>query len=374
MPVLHMIRKEFLQLRRDHRMFPIIFIAPVIQLVILGYAANLDVKRIPSVVCDMDRTQASRDFISRFVNSGYFTMRYVVDRMEDVDDVIDKWKAAVGIIIPNGFGKRLILEGKPAQVQIITDGAESQSAVIALNYATMIIAKHNETVLAERIARSGKEIRSGKLVPEFRVWYNPELRSRNFMVPGVLALLLMVMTMMLTSLGIVKEKELGTMEQLVVTPIRPYQLILGKLLPFLALGFVDILLVLLVATFWFRVPVKGSLILLFGLGIIFMMTTLGLGLFISTISKNQQQAMMSSVFFMIPMLLLSGFVFPIENMPKIIQAVTYAIPLRYFLVIIRGLFLKGVGMNALWDETLALIFFGLFILAVSVMRFQKRIE
>jgi len=211
--------------------------------------------------------------------------------------------------------------------------------------------------------------------PEIRIWYNPDLKSRNFMVPGVLAILLMVITMILTSLGIVKEREIGTMEQLIVTPIRPYQLIIGKLAPFSIIGLIDIVLVVLVATLWFEVPLRGSIVLLYGLCAVFLITTLGLGLFISTISKNQQQAMMTAVFFvMMPMMFLSGFVFPIENMPKTIQYFSYLLPLRYFFVIIRGIFLKGAGFAELWDETAALIAFGIIILALSVSRFRKRME
>jgi len=208
-----------------------------------------------------------------------------------------------------------------------------------------------------------------------RVWYNPELKSRNFMIPGILALILMVMTIVLTSLAIVKEKEYGTLEQIIVTPIKPYQLIIGKLVPFAMIGLIDVILVICVARFWFNVPLNGSVILLFVLCNIFLLSTLGLGLLVSTVSKNQQQAMMTAMFYiMLPMFFLSGFVFPIENMPKFIQPVTYLLPLRYFFVIVRGLFLKGVGMAELWDETLILILFGIGILAVSAIRFHKKLD
>ena len=216
----------------------------------------------------------------------------------------------------------------------------------------------------------GRGARPAVVDPEVRVWYNPELKSRNFMVPGVLALLLMVLTMILTSLAIVKENEAGTMEQLMVTPIRPYQLIIGKLAPFFLIGIVDIILVLLVATLWFGVPLKGSVMLIFTLCIVFQMTTLGAGLFVSTVSRTQQQAMLTAVFFVIlPMMFLSGFVFPIENMPKVIQLFTYFIPLRYFFVIIRGVFLKGVGLRELWLESSVLLGFGIVILTISILRF-----
>jgi ABC-2 type transport system permease protein len=369
----HIIRKEFLQLRRDPRMFPILFVSPIIQLILLGYAANLDIKNIPAVFCDLDASAASRDFISQFPHSGYFTLKAVIDRMQDVDDYIDNGKASLAVIIPRGMGRRLAGQ-KPVSLQIIVDGAESQSAIIALNYASMIVGKYSRQILLERLSRAFPRVELARVNPQVRVWYNPELRSRNFMIPGILGLLLMVVTSMLTSLAIVKEKEMGTMEQLIVTPIKPYELILGKLLPFLLIGFIDIVLVLVVTTFWFRVPVKGSPVLLFGLSLVYMLTTLGLGLLISTISRNQQQAMLISMFFMTPTMMLSGFIFPIENMPRVIQLFTYLVPLRYYLVIIRGLFLKGVGLAALWPETVSLLVLGLVILGLSVLRFRKKLE
>jgi ABC-2 type transport system permease protein len=369
----HFIRKEFLQLRRDPRMFPILFVSPIIQLILLGYAANLDIKNIPAVFCDLDASATSRDFISQFPHSGYFTLKAVINRMQDVDDYIDNGKASLAVIIPRGMGRRLTGQ-RPVRLQIIIDGAESQSATIALNYASMIVGKYSRQVLLERLSRAFPRLNLARVNPKVRVWYNPELRSRNFMIPGILGLLLMVVTSMLTSLAIVKEKEMGTMEQLIVTPIKPYELILGKLLPFFFIGLIDIVLVLVVATFWFHVPIKGNPVLLFGLSLVYMLTTLGIGLLISTISRNQQQAMVISMFFMTPTMILSGFIFPIENMPKMIQLFTYLVPLRYYLVIIRGLFLKGVGLAALWPETVSLLVLGLVILGLSVLRFRKKLE
>lgn len=371
--LLHIIRKEFIQLKRDPRLIAILFISPVIQLILLGYAANLDVRDIPAVICDLDGSAAGRALTARFENSGYFRTEATVANPEDVDEYLDRGKASIALIIPKGFGRKVVSE-ETAAVQVIVDGTESLSATIGLNYAAMIVTEYSLDALVRSLERKAAGMRTAASVrPEIRVWYNPELRSRNFFVPGVLATLLMVMTMMLTSLGIVKEKETGTMEQLVVTPVRPIQLILGKFLPFLLIGLVDVILVITVAVFWFRVPVKGSIILLLGLSIIFMMTTLGLGLFISTISKNQQQAMMTSVFFMIPQIILSGFVFPIENMPEIIRWLTIVIPMKYFLVIIRGIFLKEAGMETLWDEAAALFIFGLAILGLSILRFRKKV-
>jgi ABC-2 type transport system permease protein len=239
----------------------------------------------------------------------------------------------------------------------------------------MIVMEYSQNIILETMLKHGALILPARVVPQIRVWYNPDLKSRNFMVPGVLGLLLMVMTMILTSLAIVKEKELGTLEQLIVTPIRPYQLIIGKLAPFFVIGVIDVVLVILVALLVFALPVKGGILLLIALSIVFLMTTLGLGLFISTISRTQQQAMMTAIFFfMLPMIFFSGFVFPIENMPPVIQGISYLIPLRYYFVIVRGLFLKGVGLDVLWTQAAALLALGTAILSMSVLRFQKRIS
>jgi len=372
--ILHIIRKEFLQLMRDKRMLPIIFAAPIFQLIILGYAANLDVTDIPTVVCDLDRSHASRELIDKFTHSGFFTATDYVDDIRDIDHDIDRGSASLAIVIPDGFGNDL-KAGRQASLQMIADGSDVNLTTIGFAYASGIVADYSMKIAVRRAARTGASaiVNSG-VDPKIRVWYNPELKSKNFMVPGILGLLLMVMTMMLTSLAIVKEKEVGTMEQLVVTPIKPIQLIIGKLTPFAIIGIIDVALILIVAIFWFNIPVAGSIFLLVFLCIVFLMTTLGLGLFISTVSKTQQQAMMTSVFFVMqPMIFLSGFVFPIENMPKVIQWYTHLLPLRYFFTIVRGIFLKGIGVAELWDEALVMFLFGLAILALSVARFQKKL-
>ena len=372
--VSHIIRKEFIQLRRDPKLIPILFIAPLLQLLLLGFAANLDVKDIPTVVCDQDGTAASRDFVSRFLNSGYFALAGTAGAPGEIDLFMEKGEASVAIVVPRGFAN-VIAAGKPATVGIIVDGSESQSATIGVSTVSMIVSQYAQGLVSgilDRLWVLG--VRPVRVKPEVRVWYNPELRSRNFMVPGVLGLVLMVMTMMLTSMAIVREKEMGTMEQLVVTPIRPFELLAGKLLPFLIIGIVDVALIMSLIHFLFRVPMRGSVLLLFGLSLVFMLTTLGLGLFISTVSSNQQQAMLTAVFFMMPMMMFSGFAFSIENMPKIIQAVTYLVPLRYYFVIIRGIYLKGVGLHELWGQGLAMLAFGIAILTLSVLRFRKKVS
>ncbi len=372
--ILSILRKEFLQLRRDPKLFPVLFISPILQLLLLGYAANLDVKNIPSVICDMDHSAASRAFLEDFVNSGYFSVRARVGRMDEIDRYLDHGDAAIAFVIPRGFGDKVAAR-REASVMLIADGSESQSATIGVNYGTMIASKYAQKIIFEAFERAkGLGLRPVVVNAEVRVWYNPELKSRNFMVPGVLGLILMIMTMSLASLGIVRERETGTMEQLIVTPIRPHELIIGKLLPFVLIGLVDAAFVITVARGWFGIPIRGSVALLFALCLAFMLTTLGTGLFISTISRTQQQAMLTSLFFIMPQMMLSGFVFPIENMPKVFQYLTTIIPLRYFFVIIRGIMLKGAGWSELWPQAAALIVLGTLILTLSVARFHKKLE
>ena len=371
--IIHIIRKEFLQLRQDRKMFGISFFAPVFQLIILGYAATFDVSHIPMVICDFDNSPSSRELIQKFSSNEYFTVISYLEKISEIDNQLDDGHASMALVIPRGFDKKTGA-GEPAPLQIIADGTETSTAGIGLNYASIIVSRYSQNILLESLIKKGSVMMPALVSAEFRVWYNPELKSRNFMVPGVLGLLLMVMTMLLTSLAIVKEKELGTLEQLVVTPIKPYQLIIGKLAPFFIIGVIDVILVVFFASLVFSLPVKGGVLLLLFLSLIFLMTTLGLGLFISTISRTQQQAMMTAIFFfMMPMIFFSGFVFPIENMPTIIQYISYFIPLRYYFVIVRGLFLKGVGMSILWPQAAALLIFGSVILSLSVMRFQKKL-
>lgn len=368
-----MIVKEFLQIRQDKRMLPLILLAPVVQVILLGYAATVDVKNIALVVYDADRSFESRQYLARFTNSGYFTIVEYAANAADLDRALDHGHARLAVFIPRDFSKS-IGTGRPVSVQLLADGTDANTANISLSYAAQITAGYAQTIFAQQLVRLG----SGSVVPrvkaETRVWFNPDLRSANYMIPGVVALILMIITTTFSSASIVREKEVGTIEQILVTPIKPYQFILGKLLPFIIIGFVDVALVLGVAVNWFDIPLKGSIPLLFALCGLFLLTTLGLGLFVSTVSRTQQQAMMTAQFFVFfPFLFLSGFTFPIENMPPVIQGLTYLIPLRYFMVIIRGLFLKGLGMAELWDEALALLIFGLIILSLSVSRFQKKL-
>jgi ABC-2 type transport system permease protein len=368
--IFEIVRKEFFQLRQDRRMLIVSIIAPFLQVLILGYAATLDITDANMVICDFDRTPVSREFVRGFTASGRFVDRFAVDAESDIDMYFEHGKAAVALVMPKGFGGD-ILRRRPATVQLLVDGADANTANILLGYANQIVNAYNQGVVLQTL-RSGRAIPAARVLPEPRIWFNPDLKSSHFMVPGVVALVLMIITMMLTSLAIVKEKEMGTLEQLMVTPMRPLELIVGKLIPFTVIGFVDMVIVLSLARFWFKVPMVGSLLLLFGLSGLFILTTLGLGIFISTIARSQQQAMMiSQFFFFMPFMFLSGFAIPIANMPVIIQYVTYLIPLRYFLEIVRAIFLKGSGVAELWPQALALFGIGATILTLSVLRFRK---
>ncbi len=369
--LLFMVWKELLELRQDRRMLPIVFVAPVRQLNILGYAATTDVRHVPMVVVDEDRTPASRDLIERFNASPYFNVKAVLANADEVAPHFERSDAWLALSIPVGYGQKTG-SAQPTTVQILADGTDANSTNIALSYAANLVAAYAGDLAASH-RPPGARVPAG-LSADIRVWFNPQLESRFFMVPGVLALLLIVMTVVLASMGIVREKELGTLEQLNVTPLRRWQLIVGKLLPYGLIGIIDIFLVVGIAVWWFRVPLLGSFWLLFALTLVFLLTTLGLGLFVSTVSQNQQQAMMTAVFFfVVPMMYLSGFVFPIESMPAWIRPVTYLSPLRYYLVIVRGIFLKGIGLETLWPQALALLAWGLTILGLATIRSRKTV-
>ena len=369
----HLIKKEFLQLRRDRRMLPIVFVAPMVQLLIFGYAAVMDVVEIPLVVCDQDRSEISREVVRRLEGTTTFEPIIHVESPDEIDPLMTAGQAGVALVIPTGTGSE-VLSGGSMPVQVLVDGSDSVTASTGLSTSTMAITLYARELLLERIEAMGLTVPQMPTM-EPRVWFNPELKSRNYMVPAIMGMILMLMTLMLTSMAIVREKEVGTMEQLIVTPIRPVQMILGKLLPFVIVGFVQATVVLAVATLWFEVPFRGSVGTLYLLILPFLLNTLGIGLFISTVTHTQQQAMMTAMFFfMMPMIYFSGFVFPIESMPAWIQPVCYLVPLKYFLSIIRGIFLRGVGLEVLWPDALALTALGMVVLLLSVLRFRKRLD
>jgi ABC-2 type transport system permease protein len=374
--ILFVMWKELLELRQDPRIFGIIFVAPVVQLAVLGYAATTDVRNVPIVVLDMDRSSGSRELVSQFTGSGIFEIVDVVSHAGDVDRYLESGRAWMALSIPARYGQS-VATGRPATLQVLADGSDASSTNIAMGYATNLIAGYTQDLVARRVQAVGaslQEAGGAGIEPRVRVWFNPTLESRYFMLPGIFALLLLAVTSNLSSMAIVREREIGTLEQLNVTPLGRFELIVGKLLPYGAIGLIDVIIVLMVIVFWFEVPMRGSFWLLVAMSAIYLLTTLGLGLFVSTISKTQQQAMMTSTFFfLIPMIYLSGFVFPIENMPDLIQPITYLLPLRYFVIILRGIFLKGVGLETLWPQALALFAWGVVILSLAVMRSSKRL-
>jgi ABC-2 type transport system permease protein len=372
--------KEFLELRRSPQLLRLVIIAPIVQLTVLGYAATTDIHHVPIVIVDGDRSPMSRRLIEQFASSPYFNIVREELSPERVEPDLALGTAWLALVVPAGFGTaversrhgiRLGTSGQSAgteasRIQVIADGTDSNSSGVALSYVQAIIGDLNAEISASDARRAPP------LEGRVRVWFNPDLVSRNFMVPGVLAMLLMIVTTNLTSMAIVRERELGTLDQLNVTPIARVELILGKLLPYALVGFVDVLLVVSVAVFWFEVPFRGSFPLLLAASVVYLLCTLGLGLFISTISATQQQAMMTSTFFfLMPMMYLSGFIFPIENMPAMIQPFTLLIPLRYFLVIVRGIFLKGVGWTVLWPQFAALGAWGIVTLTLAAVRSRK---
>jgi len=372
--IINIIKKEFQQFKRDPKMFGIVLFAPIIQLVFLGYAANFDVNIVHTTIFDMNKSEESRDLLNTFEGSGYFSFDSYVDNYQELQNDLETNKTILGVIIPSDFDTKLN-KREQVKVQAIFDGSDGNSASVASGYVNSILADYAQNISLDLQEAMGRDLQISPVESEIRVWYNPELTTRNFMVPGIVGLLLMMITLILTSLAVVKEKEIGTLEQLIVTPIKPYQLIIGKLIPFVILGFMAVIVVLLAMTIIFDIQVRGSYTFLFLSTLIYILSTLGLGLFVSTISKTQQQAMMLAIFVvMLPMVYLSGFVFPIENMPKLIQITTYVIPLKYFMNIIRGIILKGIGIAELWQDVVILFLMGMGILYFSSLRFKKRLE
>jgi ABC-2 type transport system permease protein len=368
--IMALLKKEFGQLFKDKKLLPLVFVAPVLQLTFMGFAASLDVKNISVVLCDLDKTESSRDLIEKFTNSGYFTIEYSTEDYSTIQNYLDNNKTTMALIIPQKFGDE-ILRHEPAKVQVLLDGSEGNSTAIAMGYVNQILVDYSNNILAEV---SGSA-RIGGINARTRAWFNPSLRSRNYMVPGVLVMILLFATMNLTSMAVVKEKEIGTLEQIMVTPITPTELILGKLIPFTIISLVNWCVVLVAMVVGFGITVQGNVLLLFALSIFFLLTSLGLGLFVSTISNTQQQAMMTSQFFILqPMMYISGFTFPVENMPKVLQILSFGIPMKFYLVVVRSIILKGVGLISLWFEAGALLFMGVTILVASVLRFKTKLD
>jgi len=366
--------KELIQVLRDKRLRITLIFPPIFQLIVFGYAANLDVKHINTAVRDLDQSVESRELITRFGSSKYFDIISYPQTPKEIEALIKKGDVILSIEIPSDFSKKL-KKGNTAIVQIILDGTESNTAMIALGYVGRILSEYSTTIMIKRLNREGMVgFEEAGVELEQRIWFNPNAESRLFYVPGVIASIAFLIPIILTAQAIVREREIGTLEQIMVTPIRSWELMLGKTLPFAMIGLADAIMIALIGVFWFEVPLRGNpLILLLG-NVLFLMSSVGIGLFISTISSTQQQAQISTFFFMMPAFILSGFAFPLENMPEWLQTITYANPLRYFLIIIRGVFLKGNGLDILWSEMLALAILGGFMIILSSLRFQKRLK
>ncbi|MDE3137883.1 MAG: ABC transporter permease [Acidobacteriota bacterium] len=370
-----MLVKEFLQVFRDKRARFLLIGPPIIQMLLFGYAATLEVRHVPTAVLDLDQSRQSRDLIARFSSSPYFDVRdYVSDRQQLASE-IDRGDVLLGIEIRAGFARNL-LAGRMAPVQAIVDGTDSNTALVAVGYVNRIADGFSRERSDDRLALSAPLLASDipRVDLDSRPWFNSNLQSRWFFVPGVIGSLILIEIVLLTAFAVVREREIGTLEQIMVTPIRRTEFILGKTIPFFLIGLADTALIAVVGTFWFHVPFRGSIAVL-GLGaVIFLLSMFGTGLLISTVSANQQQAMVTAFFFDIPAIIFSGFGFPIGSMPEIFQKLSYLDPLRYFLVVIRGVYLKGVGVETLWPQMAAMAAFAVAALTISALRFQKSVE
>jgi len=366
-------RKEFLHVLRDPRSLGMAIAIPMLLLMLYGYALTLDVDNVPLVVWDQSQSQASRELISRFAGSRYFSLRAYVRNYRDVEAAIDSAQAFVALIIPRGFAGQ-VESGRPAPVQLIVDGSDSNTATLAVGYAEAVVLTYSQGIALQQIQRSSGRAPRPPLELRPRVWFNADLESRNYIIPGLIAVIMMVIAAMLTSLTVAREWERGTMEQLISTPLKGRELILGKLLPYFSIGLVDVVLAVLLGEFLFRVPLRGSVALLFALAAIFLAGAMSLGMLISIVTKNQLVAnQLAMVTTFVPSLLLSGFVFAISNMPKPLQLISYVIPARYFVALLKGIYLKGVGLEILAGEAALLTVFGAGMVFLANVTFRKKL-
>jgi ABC-2 type transport system permease protein len=372
--LLSLIRKEFIQIVRDPRTLAITFVLPIVQIFLLGYAVTNDVRNVPLAVLDQDRSWAARQLLDAYRAADYFHLDYDVGSEDELRRLIDGGQALAGLIIPPDYSTR-IAAGETAQVAMIVDGSDPTVANTALSAATMIGQTKATNLLVERAAARGQSaVAQMPVEVRTQVWYNPDLLSSYYMIPALIGLILMMMTVLLTSTSIVRERERGTIEQLIVTPLRSAELVVGKVTPYVLIALIDMAEVIGAGVLLFGVPINGSLPLLLLLSGLFLVSTLGLGLFVSTLANTQQEAMLTSMFFLLPAMFLSGFLFPLESMPWYLQAFSYVIPLRYFLVITRGIMLKGVAIDVLQNEVLALAIFAVVIMGGAALRFRKRLD
>lgn len=371
--IAHVVWKEFIQLARDRRMFVLVLLMPVIELFIFGYVVATDITDIAIAVCDYDRSAASREYADHLVHSGYFRVAASCSGVNDANRLLDRGVVKVVLTIPPNFSEQL-RRGKVAEISALLDGSNSNIAMIASAYLEQITLTRAVHVRFPGRGVGDRVVAHPVVEVQPRVWFNPELRSVRYMVPAIICVLLMESLVVLTAIAIVREKERGTMEQLIVTPIAASELVLGKALPFIVIGYVNMAAVMLAGRYWFGVQMVGSLGLLLALSLLFIMTCLGMGLFVSTVSNTQQQASMLGQFLLLPNMFFSGFMFPISSMPEAIQYLTCIIPLKYYITIVRGIFLKNAGWAELWDESLILLVFGVAILAAASVSFRKQIQ
>jgi ABC-2 type transport system permease protein len=369
-----LIQKEFIQIIRDPRTLAMTFMMPVVQLLLLGFAATNDVRNVDLAVFDQDNSPSSRALLDAYRAASYFRLSYAAGSATELRALIDRGDARAGVIIPPGYGSR-ITHGQTASVAFVIDGSDPTVAGAALSAATLIGQANATALSVQRLETHGQAAAAQPPVEvRTQVWYNPNLVSAYYMIPALIGMILQFMTTILTSTAIVRERERGTIEQLIVTPIRAWELVVGKLMPYVIIGFIDTLEILVAGALIFGVPINGSLSLLLLLAGLFLVSTLGLGLFISTISNTQQEAMLTAMFTMLPTIFLSGFFFPLAAMPPVLQWISYAIPLRYFLIVVRGIILKGVGADLLWPEIIALSLFAVVIMGGAALRFRKRLD
>ena len=369
-----LIRKEFIQIGRDKRTLILVLIIPIMQLFLLGYAATNDVRNIPLAVYDQDRGPEARRLLAAYLAADYFKIAYDVGSESELRKLIDNGEARAGLIIPPGYSDD-IQAGDPAQVMFVLDGSDPTVASTALSAARLIGQAYSTQVLEERLLKRAQVAAIQPPVEvSTNVWYNPDLISAYFMIPGVIGMILFALTSILTASAIVRERERGTIEQLIVTPIRPWELVVGKLLPYVILALMNVVEVLAIGHYWFKVPINGSLWLITLASLLFLLSSLGIGLLASTIANTQQEAMLTVWLLLLPSLFLAGFFFPLEAMPKVLQWISYIFPLRYYLAIIRSLMLKGVGMDAIKTNLIALAIFGVAIMSLASMRFRKRLD
>ncbi|MBA4420997.1 MAG: ABC transporter permease [Anaerolinea sp.] len=368
-----LIRKEFIQIIRDPRTLALTFVYPIMMLLLLGYAATNDVRNIPLAVYDQDRSAASRELLDSYRAADYFTLAYEAGSTDEIKQLIDSGAARAAIIIPPDYSEKL-LGDTPAQIGFIIDGSDPTLASTALTAATLIGQSKGAQIIQQRISLTGRSGSSSVIEIRTQVWYNPEMVSAYFMIPGLIGMILQFLTTILTATSIVREKERGTIEQLIVTPLKPWELVVGKITPYIIIAFMDTIEILVAGMLLFHVPINGSVSLLLILCALFLVTTLGIGLLVSTAANTQQEAMLITMFTLMPSIFLSGFFFPLAAMPDILQWISHLVPLRYFLVITRGIVLKGVGMEAIYPEVIALSIFAVVVMSAAALRFKKRLE